>query len=100
MGQMAELNLAACREENCRLRALVLQQQRVIAGMQERDRAGAIEVAFVAAALSGVDLETSWDEDSGIEKAVRRGRTAARLYIAQLMAEAEKTTDNKAEVDG
>jgi hypothetical protein len=83
---MSELELAAAREENGRLKAAVKQMQRTIVGIQERDRVGAIEVSFIGAALARCE---SWSEES-LCKAVEVGRKVARLYVDMLVLEVEK----------
>jgi predicted RNase H-like HicB family nuclease len=88
MGQMAELNLAACRDENVRLRAAVGKLQGMVNGLLGQDRRGAVEVAMVSACLGAGQIAAD---------AVRNGRTAARLYIEALTAEAEEAPAAEAE---
>lgn len=90
MGQMAELNLAACREENVRLRAAVGRLQGMVNGLLGQDRRGAMEVVFIGAALHA-STEGGWrdDDDQYVKEVIEIGRRTARLYIEALTAEAE-----------
>lgn len=96
MGQMADLNLAACREENVRLRGIVVQQQRAMEAMRERDRVGAMEIAFIAAALQtqAVSIGRQVDRSERIDECISIGRETARKYVEQMISEAEKPSDD------
>jgi hypothetical protein len=90
---MAELNLAAVREENVRLRAAVGKLQGMVNGLLGQDRRGAMEVAFIAAALHA-STEDGWrDDDQYVKEVIEIGRRTARLYIEELTAEAEEAPD-------
>ena len=80
MGQMADLNLAAVRQENLALREALRRAEVAIRGMQARERVMELEARFIAAGISSGEAMTS-------EGAIRSGREVARLYIEALSAE-------------
>ncbi|MFA7209666.1 MAG: hypothetical protein WC120_05330 [Parcubacteria group bacterium] len=92
MGQMVGLNLAACREENVRLRAAVGRLQGMLNAVGARDRAMEMEQRFIASYAPLFPPE----HQSG---AIRAGRDLARLYIEQLTAEEAEATEEKGASD-
>lgn len=81
MGQMAELNLAATRQENVELRAELQRLHMIIEGMRAVDRMNVLRAQFVAAELS--------DPNIGEEAAIEGGFKAADLFVERLKAEAK-----------
>jgi len=88
MGNMADLKLAACMEENGRLRRSLTEAMGALAAARDGDRMMSVEVQMISALLSNPSVARA----EGIEievplSVVKIGRSAARLYFEQLAAE-------------
>lgn len=81
MGSMAEMNLAATRQENVQLRQECQRLAGIIESMRAQDRLTALRAQFVAAELT--------DSNLAEDQAVDGGFYAADLFVARLKAEAE-----------
>ena len=89
MGSMAEMNLAATRQENVQLRRECQRLAGIIEAMRAQDRLTALRAQFVAAELA--DRRTGCEES-----AVDGGFRAADFFVARLKAEAEAAMADEA----
>ena len=93
MGSMADMNLAATRQENVALRKECQRLAGIIEAMRAQDRLTALRAQFVAAELA--------DQRIGCEEsAIDGGFRAADLFVARLKAEAEAAMAEEAKDEG
>lgn len=92
MGSMAEMNLAATRQENVALRQECQRLAGIIEAMRAQDRLTALRAQFVAAELT--------DSNLAEDQAVDGGFYAADLFVARLKAEAEAAMAEEAKDEG
>lgn len=90
MGSMAEMNLAATRQENVALRQECQRLAGIIEAMRAQDRLTALRAQFVAQSL----------ESRGVDAAIETGFAAADKFVERLKAEAEAAMAKGAKDEG